>query len=157
MQLTSKTLDKAVDKSSFCEFLTHLKNAWDQNINIPVGIKQQGPIIVLDNLASHVYNEKIEQISHFFLPPYSPFLNLAEPINRDHKLGIRKLLRHFHQIPGYLEKLNWGIKKASSSHILQIIAHMGWNAIPNNYPQEHWKHIILNYFPSCLHSEEIHF
>ena len=60
---------------------------WKNNQNIPFPLRDLGPIIILDNWsANHVIDSS--GIDFKYLPHYSPFINPAEFINRDHKAGI---------------------------------------------------------------------
>ena len=85
---------------------------------------------------------------HPFLPAYSPFLNVAEPCNCDHKLGIRKLFRYFNDLPQKLQTIKCGKKRKERVKFLQVIAHMAWNDLPNTYPKLHWEHIQKKIFSS---------
>ena len=95
-------LDHATNSETFNSFLVYMKSQWINMKQIPE--QKKGPIVVLDNLSAHNCDE-LKKTRHQWLPPYSPFLNLAEPINGDHKKGIRKLLRYYKSIPNYLEQL----------------------------------------------------
>ena len=81
-----------------------LQNKWKANPQIPNSVKTIGPIIILDNWRPHHVIEH-SGMQFKYLPHYSPFITLAEPINRDHKLGIRKLFRYYSSLPNYLESI----------------------------------------------------
>ena len=83
-------LDKPTNHFNFSAFLVTLQTKWLTNPLVPEHIQKLGPIIVLDNLKAHNCKQLLE-MEHKFLPAYSPFLNLAEFSNHDHKLAIRKL------------------------------------------------------------------
>jgi len=152
-KVAMQALDSTTSIPVFTSFVGHILENWKSNPCIPEKLKQLGPIIVLDNLSSH--QAVIDLAQHFFLPAYSPFLNVAEPVNRDHKLGIRKLFRYFHKMPQKLQSVQWGRKGKECVRFLQVIAHMAWNDLPNFYPRLHWEHIKKHYFPLCKDKTEI--
>ena len=108
-----------------------MKSEWYSLKQVPSHLKKIGPIVVLDNLRAHLCDE-LSKTRYHFLPPYSPFLNLAEPINRDHKLGIRKLMRYYRVIPNHLENVHRGGKGKQRVYFTQLLAHICWNEIPDN-------------------------
>ena len=149
-----QALASTVTSNSFEIFLDGLKKSWNEKASIPQNIKSKGPLLLLDNFPAHrVISTK--QFHFQFLPPYSPFLNVAEPVNRDHKAGIRKLFRFFKTLPQYLEQISWGRKGKESVQFALQCAHMAWNDLPDTYAQKHWENIKKIYFPMCLTMSEI--
>ena len=92
-KIAMQAVDCSTSKATFSSFVRHVLENWQSHPHIPKKLKQLGPIIVLDNLSSH--SVVTEMAQHHFLPAYSPFLNVAEPCNHEHKLGIIKLFRYF--------------------------------------------------------------
>ena len=152
-KIAMHALDQSTSKTNFSSFISSVLENWNSHSHIPKKLKQLGPIIVLDNLSSHGVVSELAQ--HYYLPAYSPFLNVAEPCNRDHKLGIRKLFRYFNKIPQKLENVQWGKKRKQKVKYLQVIAHMAWNDLPNIYPRWHWEHIKKKYFHLCKDKKDI--
>lgn len=148
--------DHGTDSATFNSFLAFMKKQWMDMREIPDHLKEKGPIVLLDNLAAHNCVE-LSKTRHKFLPPYSPFLNVAEPINGDHKKGIRKLLKYYKAIPEYMEQVKRGSKGKQRVHITQLFAHIAWNEIPNSYVSAHLNHIQKVYFPKCESGQQIHY
>ena len=150
-----KVSENTTNSVIFEEFLNLLLNNWKENQNVPNHIKNKGPIILHDNWNVHNCVSNFPGISHIWMPHYSPFLNVAEFINRDHKLGIRKLFRYFKSFPRYLEDIKWGEKGRTTISHAKKCAFMAWNDLPESFIKKHWDHIKETYFEKCLLLQEI--
>jgi hypothetical protein len=134
----------------FDTFIDGLLDSWNSNPNIPNTVKKKGPIILIDSAPIHSKLRK--GVTFKRLPKYSPFLNLAEPINRLHKFNVRKIYRYKLSV-GELEKLEIakrGTKIASKWQFIERITHLAWKLIGNEMPAKYFNYIIETYFLNCL-------
>jgi len=143
---------------TFNYFLKTLHYEWLQSDKIPSNLKAQTPLLFLDNLHAHkILPENKDLFLYNFLPKYSPFLNLAEPVNRVHKQHIRKYQQeNVSEIIPFLENLHWGEKNNARCELLRKIGHIAWNSITDSSIQNMWHHIVWCYMPNCLNKELIH-
>lgn len=75
---------------SFCE---EVLEAWDANTKIPPKIKALGPIMLIDGCSIHNRRFIHPRMTFKKLPRYSPFMNLAEFVNREHKSCTKQIFR----------------------------------------------------------------
>jgi hypothetical protein len=129
--------------------------AWKENTEIPYRLRRLGPIPVFDNCRIHSKTESMI-FSSCRLPKYSPFINLAEPINLIHKSIIKKL--YFTHMTSFLQELEhseFGQTTKIRNQFLLRLAYLAWDEISDDNTVKCWKSIVLKYFPDCLSMKPI--
>jgi hypothetical protein len=142
-------------KKTFTSFIDGVKSAWNESKIIPKHIKKLGPIILIDNASIHSNHSHITVKR---LPRYSPFINIAEFINRSHKNMVRKLFRRnlYDGIKYMIENSKHGEKMANKQEYMENIAHLAWNYLDNGLPFKFFNYIKEHYFQDCLNCVPIH-
>jgi len=138
------------NQTSFTSFSVGLLQAWYSSKIIPDSIKKLGPIIVLDNSRIHTTASKLYEVKP--LPRYSPFLNIAEYTNREHKAQIKKEIRKI-ACCGVIESLDSvprGEKTAVRTEHLLKLAHVAWCNVGNENPRKYMCYVLDIYGSSCL-------
>jgi transposase len=134
--------------NSFCE---GVYDSWKSHPNIPAKLKEMGPIMLLDNSKIHKKLEGSKYTIEFkFLPKYSPFMNVAEFVNREHKSKIRQAHRKplLSGVVEKLEKKSWGEKGLSKSIYLEKLVHSSWKSVGDN-AKKYYQYMEDEYFERC--------
>lgn len=145
-----QSLSGSLTANRFSTFLDFLLKAWNENPKIPESVKEKGPIILLDNLAAHNC-PNLQNFNHYWLPKYSPFLNISERANRHHKKNIRKLWHN----KVYDKNVKWGEKGNKRIEYLCQVAHVAWLKIPDESMMEYFEFVKTKYFHQCLSLQPI--
>lgn len=106
--------------------------------------------------SSRIHSHAEAQTTTYRLPKYSPFLNLAEPINRLHKANIKRLqAKHIQSFLTQLKSTPRGHIKQTQIQMLMFFAEQAWCEISDDTPQKCWKFLVSKYFERCLQKMEI--
>lgn len=159
-KLCMQAVFDSADADIFKKFIEGLLKEWHSSKKIPSEIRCLGPIILLDNATPHT--SALSQKSfpttfeYHLLPPNSPFMNAAEPVNRAHKMLLRKYhRRQLHEFKA-IDSAKWGTKMASRFKIFEDAIYAAWKDLPDEYPNHFLKHLEEDYFPRVRACEEIH-
>lgn len=99
----------------------------------------------------------IQSYTYQHLPSNSPFLNIVEPVNREHKHLIRKKFRDEVDTILELHMTPWGQKMEKKLNWILDTAHKTWQQVQNKNISLYWEHIKQEYFPLCKNHIPIHY
>jgi hypothetical protein len=143
-----------MDEALFENFLYAVIDAW--KLMAPPEIKNQGPIIILDNVRTHsTQSLKRVGVDFHFLPPGAPFLNPLEDLFQSHFTEIKRLNEEHAGEFFQIDNAPWGQREALRRELLKKVGESAWTAVTKAETAQNAIMHMMTYFPRCHNKEPI--